>query len=72
MNPSASVGFAGDVGRASDGAGGRAAGGGAAPRPAWRSAASVENAEAAGQNAAISTSGATLRNDLFMRSLMAS
>ena len=61
MKPSAFVAFAGDAGRASEGAGRRAA---AWP---WRSAGSVEKADAAGHDAAISTNGTIPRDDLFMR-----
>jgi hypothetical protein len=66
MKPARSVGLAGDAGRASDGAGGRAA-----PPRSWWSAGSLENAAAAGHTAAIRTSGTTRRHDLCMRSLMA-
>jgi len=67
MNPSAPVGFAGDAGRLNDGAAGRGA-----AEPSWRAAGSCDNAGAAGQSTATNTSGTTVRDDIFMRTVTAS
>jgi len=66
MKPAGSAGFAGDAGRASDGAGGRAV-----ARPCGLSAGSLENADAADESAATSTNGARAPYDGFIRGVMA-